>query len=133
MFINAAMSRNQNDVTPSGFDNPKTTVTIYNDLGSDLPLQYHCKSNDDDLGDRVLASGGSWSFQFKPSVFGNTFFSCSFSWENQLHYFDIYKYKRDRIFAKFGCRKCGWKIRKNGPCKLNKNTKMFDVCHSWKS
>ncbi|KAH0943554.1 hypothetical protein HID58_003191 [Brassica napus] len=52
-------------------------------------------------------------------------------WENELHYLDIYKQDRDRLFAEFGCRRCEWKIHKNGACKLNKDNGMFDVCLPW--
>ncbi|RID80362.1 hypothetical protein BRARA_A03031 [Brassica rapa] len=63
--------------------------------------------------------------------FGNTKFYCSFSWENELHYLDIYKQDIDRLFAEFGCRRCEWKIHKNGACKLNKDNGMIDVCLPW--
>lgn len=133
MCVNVIRSGAQNAIAPSGFDNPKTTVVIYNDLGGLLPLQYHCKSKDDDLGNGTMVPNGSWSFKLRPNVFGNTLFFCSFRWGNELHYFDIYKQNRDREFAKFGCRRCEWKIHKNGPCKFNKETRMFDVCLPWNS
>ncbi|ESQ48224.1 hypothetical protein EUTSA_v10022076mg [Eutrema salsugineum] len=123
MFTSATISRAQTT----------TTVVMYNDLGGGLPLQYHCKSGDNDLGDRSMAPGGSCSFSFKPDIFGRTLFFCSFSWGTESHYFDIYVQKRDREFEKLGCTHCEWKIRKNGPCKRNKNTGMFDVCLPWKS
>ena len=109
----------------------KTKVTIHNDIGGGLSLWYNCKSGNNNLGDRRLAPGGSWPFDFKPDVFGRTLFFCRFSWGNEWHHFDIYKQERDREFEKFGCRKCEWKIRKNGPCKLNKSNGMFDVCFPW--
>lgn len=123
MFISATISQAQRT----------TTVVIHNDLGAGLSLGYHCKSKDDDLGDHRLAPGGSGSFGFKPDIFGRTLFFCRFSWNNESHYFDIYKQKRDREFERLGCRQCEWKIRKSGPCKLNKNTKMFDICYPWNS
>ncbi|XP_018465320.1 S-protein homolog 2-like [Raphanus sativus] len=122
MFMSATMSRAK-----------KTTVVIHNDLGSGLSLGYHCKSGDNDLGYGRLGVGGSWFFRFKPDIFGRTLFFCRFSLGNESHYFDIYKQKRDREFEKFGCTYCEWKIRKNGPCKLNKITNKFDVCLPWKS
>ncbi|KAJ0238445.1 S-protein [Hirschfeldia incana] len=131
MCICVAMSHVQDDFSLTGFDNPRTTVKIINDLGGTLPLRYQCRSKDDDLGDRTMAPGGSWFFEFKPSVFGNTKFYCSFSWGNELHYFDIYTQNRDREFAEFGCIRCEWKIRTTGPCKLNKDNGMFDVCLPW--
>ncbi|KAL9291677.1 putative plant self-incompatibility S1 [Arabidopsis thaliana] len=137
MCVSVTKSQGQKDSIPptptSGFDNPRTTVVIYNDLGGHLPLRYHCKSKNDDLGDRTMAVNGTWSFEFRPSVFGGTLFFCGFIWDKELHWFDIYKQSRDREFAEFGCRRCEWKIRKDGPCKLNKNSNMFDVCLPWNS
>ncbi|KAJ4886762.1 Plant self-incompatibility S1 protein [Raphanus sativus] len=55
------MSHAQDDFSLTGFDNPRTTVVIINDLADPpLPLRYHCKSRDDDLGDRTMAPRGSW-------------------------------------------------------------------------
>ncbi|CDY34984.1 BnaA01g27500D [Brassica napus] len=96
MCICVALSHAQDDFSLTGFDNPRTTVVIINDIAGYLPLRYHCKSKDDDLGDRTMAPRGS-----------------------------------DRLFAEFGCRRCEWKIRKTGPCKLNKDNGMFDVCLPW--
>ncbi|VVB03191.1 unnamed protein product [Arabis nemorensis] len=59
MLVSATMSRAR-----------RTTVVMYNDLGGGLSLRYHCKSKDDDLGDRSMAPGGSWSFGFTPNLFG---------------------------------------------------------------
>ncbi|XP_010419454.1 PREDICTED: uncharacterized protein LOC104705174 [Camelina sativa] len=117
-FISATISRAQKT----------TTVVIRNDLEGGLTLEHHCKSGDDDLGFGTLAPGESWSFGFKPDIFGRTLFFCKFSWENGSHYFEIYKQSRDKEFKEFGCRRCEWKIRKQGPCKLiNKTPKFFDL------
>ncbi|XP_010465726.1 PREDICTED: uncharacterized protein LOC104746040 [Camelina sativa] len=120
-------------IPTTGFDNPRTTVFIHNDLGGSLLLWYHCKSKSDDFGVSVMPPNETWSFKFKPSIFGGTLFFCRFGWEHEMHYFDIYKQSRDREFAKFGCRNCHWKIQKNGACKLNKETNMYDVCQPWNS
>ncbi|KAH0904398.1 hypothetical protein HID58_043901 [Brassica napus] len=60
MCICVALSHAQDDFSLTGFDNPRTTVVIINDLEGSLPLRYHCKSKDDDLGDRTMAPRGSW-------------------------------------------------------------------------
>ncbi|CDY22781.1 hypothetical protein HID58_029339 [Brassica napus] len=54
------------------------------------------------------------------------------SGDNDLGYGGLGQ-KRDKEFEKFGCTHCEWKIRKNGPCKLNKINNMFDVCLPWNS
>ncbi|EOA32049.1 hypothetical protein CARUB_v10015294mg [Capsella rubella] len=124
VFVSATTSRAQK----------RTTVAIHNDLGDGLWLRYHCKSGDDDLGFRSLPPGGSWSFGFKPDIFGRTLFFCRFSWgKSESHYFDIYKQSRDKEFKEFGCRRCEWKIRKEGPCKVINKTPgiVFDLCFPW--
>ncbi|CAN7112262.1 unnamed protein product [Brassica rapa subsp. narinosa] len=118
MFISATISQ-------------ATTVVIHNNLEGGLSLGYHCKSGDDDLGYKSLAPGGSGSFDFNPDIFGRTLFFCSFSWNSESHSFDIYSQKRDKEFEKFGCTQCEWRISKKGPCKLNKYSKMFDICYPW--
>ncbi|CAN8267794.1 unnamed protein product [Cochlearia groenlandica] len=120
IFVSATMSYAQ-----------KTTVVINNDLGDGLSLRYHCKSGNDNLGNRSLGQGESWSFRFKPDIFGRTLFFCSFSWGNESHYFNIYKQKRDKQYNEFGCTNCEWMIRKTGPCKRNRNSNLFDVCFPW--
>ena len=120
-FISASISQAQRT----------TTVVIHNDLEGGLSLGYHCKSGDDDLGYKSLAPGGSGSFDFNPDIFGRTLFFCSFSWNSESHSFDIYSQKRDKEFEKFGCTQCEWRISKKGPCKLNKYSKMFDICYPW--
>ncbi|KAH0943553.1 hypothetical protein HID58_003190 [Brassica napus] len=67
MCICVALSHAQDDFSLTGFDNPRTTVVIINDIAGYLPLRYHCKSKDDDLGDRTMAPRGSWFFEFKPN------------------------------------------------------------------
>lgn len=49
LCVGLAISDAKDDITPLGFDNPRTTVVIYNDLGGPVSLQYHCKSRDDDF------------------------------------------------------------------------------------
>lgn len=113
--------------------NPKVTVIIQNDIDPHpipLDLTVHCKSKNDDLGFHTLAFGGIYSFRFRPLVFPRwafTLFFCSFTWKGSpyLHYLDIYDEEMDT------CKTCGWKINKNGGCKLYKGS--VKDCHQWKS
>ncbi|XP_010434864.1 PREDICTED: uncharacterized protein LOC104718755 [Camelina sativa] len=118
-----------NSVFPTG----KLTVEIINDLGNQLTLLYHCRSKDDDLGNKTLQPGESWSFRFKRQFFGRTLFYCDFRWPrspNKLYWFDIYKDHRDSSGDNW-CEKCVWKVRQTGPCRFNDETKHFDICYSW--
>ncbi|CAH8387801.1 unnamed protein product [Eruca vesicaria subsp. sativa] len=68
----------------------KITVKIINDLGGNtLTLKYHCKSKDDDFGDRSLQPGKSWSFRFRRQFFGKKLFSCTYVLPNGRFSFSI--------------------------------------------
>ncbi|KAL5542507.1 hypothetical protein UlMin_010217 [Ulmus minor] len=104
-------------------------VYIINDVHPCLNLTVHCKSKHSDLGSQVLAPGNKFEFSFKPNIFGTTLFFCGMSWQySTLHWFDIYSGHRDRKH----CSLCFWKIRKDGPCRLDYETGRFDICYPWK-
>ncbi|CAI8613991.1 unnamed protein product [Vicia faba] len=90
----------------------KVHVKITNSLTNKLNLTIHCKSKDDDLGVHLLHPNESFSFQFKRKFFGGTLFYCSFQWNNELRWFDIYKQTRDVQ----GGDDFNWSIKESGPC-----------------
>ncbi|XP_056857356.1 S-protein homolog 2-like [Raphanus sativus] len=107
----------------------KVTVEIINDIGSQV--SFHCKSKDDDLGQRSLQPRGLWSFSFRRHIFARSLFFCYFVLPNiGSYWFDIYKEPRDNS-GEFWCDNCMWKIRPLGPCKFNRITKEFDLCDPW--
>jgi hypothetical protein len=91
----------------------KRQVIIVNALEGNLDLTIHCKSADDDLGIHLLHYNDSFSWRFNNNFFNTTLFYCSFKWNNEIHYFDIYKFKRDHDV----CQACLWYINKSGPCR----------------
>lgn len=99
----------------------ETHVQIYNSLPGGVTLTVHCNSTTKDLGFQQILPNDVWQFQFRPR---GAFFSCSFQWPGQLHYFDIYIEKRDdqRCYDK-----CQWYILSTGPC-LERT-----MCEKWKS
>ncbi|KDP44437.1 hypothetical protein JCGZ_16270 [Jatropha curcas] len=105
----------------------KKTVNITNDLGPNTDLRVHCKSKDDDLGEKLLHFRGYFTFQFHPNFWGTTLFYCLMKWQNVYHYFDIYIDDRDDK----RCTVCLWLIRASGPCMLNRDTQKVNVCFPW--
>ncbi|XP_031282305.1 S-protein homolog 29-like [Pistacia vera] len=92
-------------------DIPVTTVRIQNDLGDGIHLKIHCKSGDDDLGEKDFASGQFTEWKFTANVFlRNTLFFCKMKWNNVEGSFDVYRYTRDES----RCLKCLWSIKKDG-------------------
>ncbi|CAI0471037.1 unnamed protein product [Linum tenue] len=108
-----------------------TDVTVTNWLSKGQDLTMHCKSKEDDLGERVLHKLGTFSWHFIPNFFGRTLFFCSFSWDGSggNRYFDIYVEKRD----KDRCTDCKWIVSEAGPCWYNATSAAYDVCYGYKS
>ncbi|ESQ41177.1 hypothetical protein EUTSA_v10015241mg [Eutrema salsugineum] len=109
----------------------KTTVVINNRLGGGLKLILHCKSKNHDLGVKTLAPDSSWSFSFRPNIFGTTLFFCHFQWAQESHWFDIYDDYRDGVRKGNPCIDCTWNIDQNKPCRFNQKTNVFDLCYDW--
>ncbi|ESR33772.1 hypothetical protein CICLE_v10007141mg [Citrus x clementina] len=88
----------------------KVHINVFNKLGNGLDVTVHCKSKNDDLGERLLHQNESFFIHFHPQVFQRTLYYCSFKWSGQIHRFDIYNGLRD------GCTECNWSILQDGPC-----------------
>ncbi|KAG6629847.1 S-protein homolog 3-like [Carya illinoinensis] len=110
-------------------------VRISNELDVGLDLKLHCKSEDNDLGEHLLHYNDSYyEFSFRPNLFGETLFYCSFEWNADdcptHHWFNIYEHNRDSP----RCSECYWKVHLNGSCMLNydHNINLYDLCYPWK-
>ncbi|KAE9584589.1 putative plant self-incompatibility S1 [Lupinus albus] len=98
-----------------------TKVTLYNSLL--VPITIHCKDKNNDDGFHVLNSRDLLTIKFKRAfLIPKTLWFCSFKWENEFHYFDIYVQKRH------SCTHCHWMIRTDGLC-LNTYPDLF--CFPW--
>lgn len=107
---------------------PETTVTTINKLAGPV-LGVHCRSKDDDLGVHSLESGRSYSFHFKPNIWGTTEFTCGFEFvQGEMHNFTIYNFHRDMN----RCTNCSWEIYRDGPCLMHpKDTGTYNMCFPW--
>lgn len=103
---------------------PPTIVTMTNSLGGQL-LTVHCKSKDDDLGVHKVPSNANYHFQFQTNIWKSTMFYCSFGWNNQVKWFNIFEAERDQDI----CYTCDWSIKVDGPCRLGKKE---PKCFPWK-
>ncbi|GLT47538.1 hypothetical protein SLA2020_212280 [Shorea laevis] len=114
----------------AGFRQHKAYVQITNNIGPGIELTYHCKSADDDLGERKLANGAFWGFSFRPNFWGTTQYYCSFAWPGQFQWFDIFITKRD--YRDYGNNfDFLWSIVPTGPCRYNIDSKKYDICFPW--
>ncbi|KAF8047940.1 hypothetical protein N665_2755s0003 [Sinapis alba] len=107
--------------------------TSYNISVANVTLPYYCKSKDDDFGEKSLQPAGSWSFSFKPWLFGKSLFFCFFfalpngRWDQltPLLLSSLRPCHRDSAGDDW-CQNCVWKIRLAGLCRLNRE-KQFDT------
>ncbi|XP_018474314.2 S-protein homolog 3-like [Raphanus sativus] len=119
------------DVHPNIFSR-KSVVRITNRLGDGSTLNLHCKSPNDDLGLQILAQHKFWSFTFRPNIWGTTYFTCHFTWpQGHSTHFDIYDDIRDGVNRRTPCIYCFWDISKDGPCRFNQASNLFDICYYW--
>ena len=85
-------------------------VNIYNLVGEAIKL--HCKSRDDDFGDKVLQDHQHVGWGFTPNFWGTTVYSCSFAWRGKMQYLDVWNGKC--VHCVPCVRHCVWQVRKDG-------------------
>lgn len=89
-------------------------VHIIDNLPTSNPkLSVHCKSKDDDLGDKILTPNQEFSWKFKINIWGTTLFYCDAQWGTRRKHFDAFVVTRDER----RCQRpllCLWSIRENG-------------------
>ncbi|KAL0551570.1 hypothetical protein IC582_010668 [Cucumis melo] len=107
---------------------PETTVTTINKLVGPV-IGVHCRSKDDDLGVHIIESERSYSFHFRPNIWGTTQFTCSFQFvQGEIHNFTIYNFHRDIN----RCTSCIWEFYRDGPCLMHpKDTRSYNMCFPW--
>lgn len=106
----------------SQFD--KVRVVITNKLKGHHDLTVHCKSGDDDLGDKHLTYDATYDFGFRVNFGETTLFFCSFAWQHQFHHQVVFDAHNS------SCRACIWHISEDGPCQVDIATKPIK-CYKW--
>ena len=90
----------------------KQYVRIINNANNG-PLDYHCKSRDEDFGLKTPHPKGKWEFSFNVNYLGTTHFYCYFWYEDFHATFDVY------VANKTGEKYCGgnyciWTVKDDG-------------------
>ncbi|KAI3861842.1 hypothetical protein MKW92_003356 [Papaver armeniacum] len=91
-----------------GWYNRKTHVMVKNALSPNVTLSYHCKSADNDLGERTLAFDTTWEWSFRINFIDTTLYWCNFRWDDNGKHrqegYQIFKAKRDFKRCGYYCR-----------------------------
>lgn len=105
----------------------KHFVRIKNEL-STQQLNYHCESDMDDLGDRILAPHQEWEFKFRASF--DTYFQCSMWYANFIVTFDVF-YPSDAFMDRCGGVHCIWRTQESGIYLFHINTGEWEKMYDW--
>ncbi|CAK8579038.1 unnamed protein product [Lathyrus sativus] len=104
----------------------KTTVRVGNEL--DFNVNMHCKSSDDDLGNRDIPPTTYTEWSFRANFRGTTLYTCVFQWDSVRKNVVIYDAKKDEDLCISQC----WRIlRTDGIYFYNQYKKSWEKRYSW--
>lgn len=95
---------------------------------SDMPIQVHCKSADDDLGVHQLVPQQQYSWHFKPNIFGTTHFDCDIQSAYGSGFYNVYDDNKDHVCSPT----CVWEISNKGVCLLTLRPGTV-FCEDWRN
>ncbi|KAK4730594.1 hypothetical protein R3W88_023582 [Solanum pinnatisectum] len=80
------------------------------------PLALHCKSGDDDLGNKTIPMHDEFDIYFNEKLFGGTLFFCHFWWNSKTIVFDVYN---NHVSKNCGVKdivtdECYWRVQEDG-------------------
>ncbi|KAI3885723.1 hypothetical protein MKX03_027913 [Papaver bracteatum] len=106
--------------------------------GDKVALDMHCRSNDDDLGQRTLHQGEEWHWNFR-IAFPSTHFWCDFRWyDDQDHRwysgtFDVYRASIGKYnkYIDFCDSNCMWSARRDGIYLYRRDRREWQKRNEW--
>ncbi|CAL8990265.1 unnamed protein product [Prunus brigantina] len=92
-------------------------------------LVYHCRSQDDDLGERTLAPKQEWEFEFHLDF--ERYFNCEFWHSNDHHQkFDVFV-PSDKFVHRCGGAHCIWHVEETGFFLYHIKTGWWEKSYDW--
>ncbi|KAI3859458.1 hypothetical protein MKX03_010494 [Papaver bracteatum] len=90
-----------------GRHSTKTDIIVLNNLSPNIMLNFHCKSVDDDLGERSLAFDTTWDWSFYVNFFDTTLYWCNLWWVDdnakrdmkRCHHYCRYEIRSDGVYG----------------------------------
>ncbi|CAJ1949820.1 unnamed protein product [Sphenostylis stenocarpa] len=86
MMVNTVQSETQGN----GLFGDMKHVRMINDMKEGVLVRLHCRSKNDDLGERVLAFRQHWEWKFNDNVISSTLFWCNMHANNVVRSFRVY-------------------------------------------
>lgn len=108
-------------------------ITITNNIRNSNVL-VHCKSKDDDIGDKQLSFNQRFNWKFCANHFQTTLYFCHFYWESKEQVFDVYnRTMMDVCDANLGDNNpCNWVFQQDGFYLYDFNKKSWGHQYDWK-
>ncbi|KAK9002152.1 hypothetical protein V6N11_024840 [Hibiscus sabdariffa] len=90
-------------------------VHVVNGLSNNKILLVHCKSKDDDLGERHLTVGSETQWHFRLAAFGSTLFFCFMASESDHVHVRLDVFWEDKVLFRYcNWQSCIWTARDDG-------------------
>lgn len=103
-------------------------IQVYNYLPNDASFDIHCKSGNNDLGQKHITAQSTYTFSFKPNIDGSTLFYCGVSWTGGRLEFDIYDYQRDMDRCDHNC---VWDVKSYAILGYKESDEQPDITIPW--
>ncbi|KMT12956.1 hypothetical protein BVRB_4g090380 [Beta vulgaris subsp. vulgaris] len=84
-----------------------------NDLPGDLPVKIHCKSKDDDLGERKIEPHQTFRWRFTPNIFESTLYWCN-AWSKFGYVSSIVFSEKELFYQYCKYKDCTWSLTEQG-------------------
>ncbi|KAK8635663.1 hypothetical protein V6N13_004390 [Hibiscus sabdariffa] len=107
-------------------------VHVVNGLSNNKILLVHCKSADDDLGERHLTVGSETQWHFKIAIIGSTLFFCFMASDSDHVHVRLDVFWLDQeLFYRCNYKHCIWTARDDGIYLKNIPDNIDEFKHGW--
>ena len=108
----------------------KWQVTIYN-YQTNSVLHAHCKSEDDDLSERVLDKRAQFNWSFRMNFWHTTLFWCNFNSLNGHASFEVF-WPENSLYRRCDATNCIWVAFNDAFYLINIQSRKLEFKHPWK-
>ncbi|CAN8254442.1 unnamed protein product [Cochlearia groenlandica] len=133
MFVKATLSETHGVVIGKDIYNwnifPIIRVIVTNSVDNNLKLHIRCMGQFQ-AGAEIDSSNMILFLEFTERFWRRISYPCQFTFGDQTRHFTIYEDRRDNK-KNYQCQNCYWSIRNTGPCALNAQTGIYDICYAW--
>ncbi|KAK9699455.1 hypothetical protein RND81_08G174700 [Saponaria officinalis] len=118
------------NISEGMFEFGNVRMVVNNTLSNGKKLVIHCKSKNRDFGPVEVESLDIYKLDITRSFWGNTLVDCGFTFDNKVHWFDIFDQSRDSAFC-YGIY-CFYEVTEPRICRYNIiEPALVEDCFEW--